>query len=112
MKKAVATWLAILFSVAFLSAQTATVNIRTSAVCETCKETIEKDLSFEKGVKSAILTVDTKMLTVVYDSTRTSADKIRLRVSKIGYDADDVKRDPKAFKRLPECCKQKECSHH
>lgn len=112
MKKSITLSMLSLFAATVLTAQTSTVKIHTSAVCETCKETIEKDLSFEKGVKSSSLDVETKDLTVVYDSTKTTPEKIRLRVSKIGYDADDVKRDPKAFKRLPDCCKQKECTHH
>lgn len=112
MKKSIASFLTVFVSVTMLAAQTASVKIHTSAVCETCKETIEKDLSFEKGVKSADLNVETKDLTVIYDPAKTTPDKIRRRVSRIGYDADDVKRDPKAFNRLPDCCKQKECNHH
>lgn len=88
-----------------------TVVIQTTAVCGTCKKTIEKDLSFEKGVESADLDVESKKLTVIYDAGKTSPDKIRHRVAKIGYDADDVKKDPKGFKRLPDCCK-KDCSSH
>jgi periplasmic mercuric ion binding protein len=102
---------AIFYSCSLLAATADTVLIKTSAVCGTCKKTIEKDLSFEKGVESSNLDVDTKMLTVIYDPAKTSADKIRHRVAKIGYDADDVKKDPKGFKRLPDCCK-KECSSH
>ena len=99
----------VLFSGYF--AEPDTVKIHTSAVCETCKEALEKDLSFEKGVKSSDLDLVSKDITVVYDADRTNPEKIRLRISKVGYDADDVKKDPKAFKRLPDCCK-KECTHH
>lgn len=112
MKKTCLLGLIVLLSTTILSAQTATVKIHTSAVCETCKSTIEKDLSFERGVKSAILDVASKDLTITYDSTKTTPQKIKLRISKIGYDADEVKRNPKAFKRLPDCCKQTECTHH
>ena len=31
------------------------VEIKTSAICDMCKETLEYDLAFEKGVKEAIL---------------------------------------------------------
>ena len=111
MKKTIILLISVLFAGAVSVAQTTTVKIHTSAVCETCKETIEKDLSFEKGVKSAVLDLDSKDVTVEYDSTKTTAIKIRLRISKIGYDADDVKRDPKGYKRLPACCKQADCKH-
>ncbi len=92
-------------------AQTDTVSIMTSSVCATCKKTIEENLSFEKGVKSSSLNVDTHVLKVVYDTKKTSPEKIRLAVTKIGYDADSLKADPKSFKRLPECCKHPEKYH-
>ena len=55
------------------------VKILTSAVCEMCKYTIEKDLAFEKGVKTSDLDVESKMLTVIYNPNKTDADKIRKR---------------------------------
>ena len=89
-----------------VKAQTDSISIKTSAVCETCKETIERDLSFVKGIISSSLDLKTHQLSVVYDSKKIDADKIRNEVAKIGYNADSVKADPKAFKRLPECCKK------
>lgn len=81
------------------------VEIKTSAVCGMCKDAIEEDLTFEKGVKSVVLNVDTKIATVVYNAKRTSPETIRKRISKVGYNADNVKRDPKAYEKLPMCCK-------
>lgn len=81
------------------------VEIKTSAVCDMCKEAIESDLTFEKGVKSAVLDVDSKILTVVYKPGKTDAETIRKRVTKVGYNADNLKRDPKAYDNLPMCCK-------
>ena len=111
MKKSMVLLFLSFFVGTLMFAQTSTVKIHTSAVCSMCKETLEKDLSFEKGVKSAVLDLETKDLTVVYDSTKSSAMKIRQRVSKIGYDADEIKRDPKGYKRLPDCCKKDGCQH-
>ena len=89
-----------------VQAQNDTLKIQTSAVCETCKETIEHDLSFVKGIVSSDLRVKTHELTVIYDPKKIDANKIRTEVTKIGYDADSLKADPKAFKKLPECCKK------
>lgn len=88
------------------TAETDTIHIQTSAVCETCKKILENDLSFEKGVKKSTLDLETKILTVIYNSEKTNPEKIRLAVTKSGYDADSLAADPKAFKRLPECCKK------
>ena len=85
---------------------TAEVKIKTSATCDMCKETIEKNLAFEKGIKKSVLDVDTKVLTVTYNPEKTSPEKIRLAISKIGYDADDVPADEKAYKKLDDCCKK------
>lgn len=81
------------------------IEIKTSAICEMCKETIEQDLTFEKGVKSVDLDLDTKIVTVVFNDRKTNPETIRLRISKIGYHADDVKRDSTSYKKLPFCCK-------
>lgn len=83
------------------------VNIKTSAVCEKCKEKIESNLSFEKGVKDVELNIETKIVTVKYNPNKTDPDKIRKAISKIGYDADDVKADCKAYENLAQCCKKK-----
>ena len=82
------------------------IKIKTSAMCDMCKESIEKALAFEKGVKSSDLNVDTKVCTVKYDATKTTTDKIKIAISKAGYDADDVKADPKAYNKLSPCCKK------
>ena len=95
-----------LISISFaVRAQVEKVKIKTSAVCGMCKNTIEHDLAFEKGVKTAQLDVDTKILTVEYNPKKTNVDKIRTRVTKIGYNADSKKRDPKAYEKLDDCCK-------
>jgi len=84
----------------------ATIKIKTSAVCDQCKERIEKSLAFEKGVKTAVLDVDTKILTVTYNPSKTTPDDIRKAVSKLGYDADNIAKDKAAYAKLPSCCKK------
>lgn len=81
------------------------VDIQTSAICEMCQYTLEKDMAFEKGVKEATLNLDNKVLSVVYNPKKTDAQTIRERVTKIGYHADTLPRDPDAYKKLPMCCK-------
>jgi mercuric ion binding protein len=88
------------------SAQIDTLVVKTTAICNECKERIEHDLSFEKGVKSNVVNLDTKEVTVVYNSAKTDPQKIRVAITKIGYDADSLKADKKAFNKLPLCCKE------
>jgi periplasmic mercuric ion binding protein len=88
----------------------ATVKIKTSATCGMCKETIETALAYEKGIKKSSLDVKSQVVTVTYNPAKTSLDKIRTAISKSGYDADEVKADPKAYEKLEECCKKgQEC---
>lgn len=82
-----------------------TAEIKTSAVCETCKERIEEKVLKLDGVSEANLDVGTKILTIKYDEGKISLEEIRIAISKIGYDADNVKRNPKAYKKLPKCCR-------
>jgi mercuric ion binding protein len=95
-----------LFCSTILFAQTDTIKVQTSAECGTCKKKLEKELVFEKGVKSVNLNLDTKVVTVVYSVEKTNADKIRAAISKIGYAADSIPADKKAYDRLPDCCKK------
>lgn len=104
MKRIIFICIAIVISFA-VRAQTDTVRIKTTAVCDECKERIEHDLSFEKGVKSSQMNLDTKEVTVVYNVQKTDPQKIRTAITRIGYDADTLKADVKAFNKLPECCK-------
>lgn len=81
------------------------ISIKTSAICEMCKEAIEYDLAYEKGVKNSNLDLENKVVTVVYNPKKTDPQTIRERITKVGYHADDLYRDPEAYDNLPFCCK-------
>lgn len=104
MKKLILTCLVAVLAFA-AQAQVKTVEIKTSAICEMCKETLERDLTFEKGVKSVNLNVETKILNIAYLDRKTSPEILRKRVTKVGYNADSLKRDVEAYNKLDECCK-------
>jgi copper chaperone CopZ len=87
------------------------IQIKTSAVCDMCKETIEKAVTKEAGVKKATLNVKTKICTVQFDNTKTDAEKIKLAISNSGYDADAVKANKKAYDKLSPCCKAGNAAH-
>ncbi len=85
--------------------KTEKAEILTSAICEMCKETIEYELTFTKGIKFVELDVDSKIVTVEFNPKKISADDIRNSISGVGYNADSIKRDPKAYANLPFCCR-------
>jgi mercuric ion binding protein len=86
--------------------EVAKATILTSAVCNMCKTTLEKGMAYEKGVKKSELDVSSKILTVWYRSDKTTEEALRKAVSKIGYDADSIPADPKAYENLNPCCKK------
>lgn len=83
-----------------------TIEIQTSAQCEMCKHKLESHLAFEKGIRDVNLDLETKVLTVKFKLVKTDPDKIRDAISLIGYDADQVPADPKAYENLADCCKK------
>jgi copper chaperone CopZ len=87
-------------------AQTDTIKIKTSAQCSLCKERIETALAYEKGIKKSEVTIPGGECTVAYNKTKTTPTDIRNAIAKTGYDADSVAADPKAYAKLPACCKK------
>jgi len=87
------------------------IKIQTSAICGMCEERIESNMAYEKGVKSVELDDKTKIVTITYKTAKTDPKKLREAISKLGYDADDVEADPKAYAKLPACCKKGVAPH-
>lgn len=100
--------LAVLFASPQLHAQKSkidTVKIKTSAECNMCKTTLEKEVGLMKGVKYVNVDLASQTVTVAYNNTKTDPAKIRTVISNLGYDADDVKANNRARTKLPACCK-------
>lgn len=91
------------------------VKIKTSAQSDACKMNIEKALAYEAGVVSSNLNLNTKFVNVKYKSHKTNHEKLRVAISKVGYDADGIKANQRAYDRLPAGCKahvhSDSCSH-
>jgi copper chaperone CopZ len=92
------------FISATLFAQTTkTENIKVLGNCSQCKKHIETSLKVD-GIAKADWDKTTKILTVVYDSSKISNDQIQKNVASTGYDTEKYKADDKAYKDLEECC--------
>ena len=75
--------------------------------CEQCKTRIESALKI-KGVKMGVWDVDTKMLTLEYDTSQISIDKIQNKILSVGHDLVGKKAKDNIYKQLPECCHYRE----
>jgi hypothetical protein len=80
--------------------------------CKECKERIE-DAAFIKGVKSALWDKEKDLLTVIYNSDKTSLENISLAVANIGHDTRLHTGNEKKYKKLPSCCayRTRPCLH-
>jgi copper chaperone CopZ len=87
------------------------VKFKTSAKCGMCKKRIERDLSLTKGVESADLNLDDKVVTVKYKTKKASAKDIQDAITMIGYDANESIANQKSHDRLPGCCQKSAKSH-
>lgn len=89
-------------SVAFAQTKTETLNV--SGECGTCKKKIETAAK-NAGASYAVWNVDSKLLTVKYNSASTNTGRIEKAVAAAGYDTPDVKASDKAYNKLDDCCK-------
>ena len=72
--------------------------------CETCKDAIENSLRAD-GISNADWNIETKLISVTYDSTKINLDKIEQKIAAAGYDNAKYKGDDKAYENLPACRK-------
>lgn len=75
--------------------------------CESCAGKMETDLYYVKGIKFVNYNENDMTITVKYKTKKTSSDKIRLAISKLGFSADNVPADQSAYDKLDDCCKKK-----
>jgi periplasmic mercuric ion binding protein len=100
-----------LVSLAVEPPKTAELKIKTSAKCGMCKKRIERDLGVSKGIVNSNLNLDDKVVTITYNTKKTSPAKIKEVISKIGYDADEVVANQKSHDALPGCCQKSAAAH-
>ncbi|MDD3322452.1 MAG: heavy-metal-associated domain-containing protein [Paludibacter sp.] len=90
--------------------------------CMSCKQKIEKNIAFEKGVKDMDVNFEKKTVILTYDDSKTDIAKLQKGFKKIGYEAVVVKpaaccgentsegcKEKCADKKSEEACKTKEC---
>jgi copper chaperone CopZ len=91
-----------------------TETLKVSGVCGMCKKRIEKAAFGVKGIESAKWNVKDQLLTVTFDSKKTTKDAIAKRIAAAGHDVEMVKAAEKSYSKLPECCRYRDgakCEH-
>jgi copper chaperone CopZ len=81
-----------------------TAQIPVAGNCGSCKSRIEKAAK-TAGATKADWSAKAQTLTVTFDSSTTSVDKISQQVAAVGHDTGKYKADDKTYNALPGCCK-------
>ena len=88
-------WVVLLFG-AFTAAEAKpekkTVTFSVNIHCENCKQKIERNLAYEKGVLDLDVSLEKHTVTVTYNAAKTDVQKITDALKKLGY---EVKLQPK-----------------
>jgi periplasmic mercuric ion binding protein len=88
-------------SVGFAQAKTGTLKV--AGECGSCKKKIETAAK-KAGASYAVWDVDSKELTIKYNSTSTNTAKIQKAIAAVGYDTPDYKATDEAYNKLDKCC--------
>ena len=83
--------------------------MKSTIVCEMCKETIENGLAYVDGIKSARVDVENKEINVKYKADKISEEEVKKAITKLGYAAGDMPADKEAYDKLHGCCKGGSC---
>ena len=84
-------------------AQTKTETLKVSGECGSCKKKIESAAK-KAGATYALWDVDSKELTIKYNSTSSNTAKIEKAIAAVGYDTPDFKATDDAYQKLDKCC--------
>jgi len=74
--------------------------------CDICKDNIETAVEKLDGIESINVVTKEKIAHINFDKSKTDLSKIESSITAAGYDANDKKADPEAYKELDDCCKQ------
>jgi len=100
--------IALILLLPFFSCNAQVKNAKTESIkiygnCGMCETTIENAGNLKK-VAHVDWNKDTKMATLIYDSTTTTQTEILKRIALAGYDSDQFLTPDDVYAKLPECC--------
>lgn len=64
-----------------------TVVFATRLHCKNCVNKVNENIAFEKGVKDLKVDLEAQTITVKYDSSKTSVEKLAEAINRLGYPA-------------------------
>ncbi len=83
------------------------ITFKVFGACTLCKDRIEGAVK-GKGVKLASWDIDTKQLSLTYNPSQTSLEKIENRIVTVGHDLENKKAKDNVYSELHSCCHYRE----
>ena len=108
MKQIITIFALFLMNIAFAQDKNARASMEVDGVCGMCKERIEKAAIKTKGVKSAVWTINTHQLDLIYDARKTNVDAISASVAAVGHDTKAIKATEEAYLSVHDCCRYRD----
>lgn len=97
-----------LINISFAQDKNARAQMEVDGVCGMCKERIEKAAIKTKGVKSAVWSIQTHELDLIYDARKTNTDSISFNIAAAGHDTKVIKATEEAYLSVNECCRYRD----
>lgn len=97
-----------MFCASGFSQNTAKATIEVDGVCGMCKKRIEKACLKTKGVKSAVWSIETHALQLIYNPNKVDLKTIEFSLAAAGHDTRTVKASDYTFSQLAACCKYRD----
>jgi copper chaperone CopZ len=92
----------------FAQNKNAKASMEVDGVCGMCKERIEKAAIKTKGVKSAVWSIDTHELKLIYDEGKTDLKTISKNIAAVGHDTKEIKATDEAYESVHACCRYRD----
>ncbi len=108
MKQAITILTLFLMNFSFAQDKNARASMDVDGVCGMCKERIEKAAIRTKGVKSAVWTIETHQLDLIYDARKTDIDLISESIAAVGHDTKVIKATEEAYLSVHDCCRYRD----
>ncbi|HCT30333.1 MAG TPA: hypothetical protein DIW31_06290 [Bacteroidales bacterium] len=73
--------------------ETKEVCISATLHCKSCQKKVEREIAFEKGVKSVTTNLEEKTVTIKYDASKNTDEKLAEALKKLGYEVKILKKE-------------------
>ncbi|MEN8857809.1 MAG: cation transporter [Flavobacteriaceae bacterium] len=86
----------------------AKLSIEVDGVCMMCKKRIEKAALNTKGVKFAVWSIKTHLLSLIIDERKTDKKTIQKNIAAVGHDTKGIKAKDHVYNEIDPCCKYRD----